>query len=89
MVAAFLKLGKLLLFFCNFEKMGMKCENLSYVILTKHLCVMWLLSPSGNPFFSPASSLHHQGSHRPQGEVSLYCTAEKKSEIVLGDTIYG
>lgn len=37
LVAVFLKLGKLLLFFYNFEKMGMKCENLSYVILNKHL----------------------------------------------------
>lgn len=38
LVAALLKLGQLLLFYCNFEKVCMKCENLSnYANLTKHL----------------------------------------------------
>lgn len=38
LVAALLKLGQLLLFFCDFEKVYMKCENLSnYVNLPKHL----------------------------------------------------
>lgn len=51
LVAALLKLGQLLLFFCDFEKVCMKCENLSnYVNLTKYLlCGSW--APVGVPFF--------------------------------------
>lgn len=88
LVAALLKLGQLLLFFCNFERVCMKCENLSnYVNLTKHLlCGSWA------PVGIPSLPQHHLCITEAVTDLKVkfpFTVPEKNRGIVLGDIIHG